>query len=799
MAEVKITITAEDGSVKVFRAVEEAGSSAFKKIEQSAVSSSVGTTSAIEKCKESYLDFAAKALTIWAAVQKASVFAQLGAGALQAEESFRNVTNAYAEDGDRLLAKMKQVSNGIIDDSNLMQRAVKGLQQGLSGEQLVSLLEVARSSARVAGIDVASAFDRITEATANQTTRGLKALGIVIDQNKAFEDYAKKLGTSADALTELQQSQALANAAIEEGLRQMKAMGKITENATEKLQKNASQMHELQETIGKGLIIGFGTLGGVLYVVAAAALVLSAAFWKTAESAARLRSLFTSGDAKKMLLDFAEGAREAANIAYEKAGGSIGKAVKIWKDLPAMLDEASGATKGIAKTQQEAAAATALHAAQQKKLAEALPKIDEWEKSVKQMTPALSEADKSILSLTEDSMKLGREFGHLPGIAKRLSDIYDQGRANIAAKKLLEDSKTAFETTQQAAIKLLEEEKKAREDDLSILKEYREVLVKTYDEALRSAEAYYNKAQEIGKQFDDLIAHGKDFLANLDRKPQTLSQQKDALKELMDTASRSTDINVIQKAMTAAEQFLEKNKGMKSIFGFTQDFADIKEKYSGLISQAERAKSEQVNAALSAGDAWVDFANRMASAIDAVDKQIIGLYGEITKLDGLLSKTRELKIDTSMAVAQIQSLTAQITSMLNLLYNGQPAVSRGLNISGITVAQGGGNSPAFAPDSQAWADWASSQLAEYWQNWELPKYDVGTPYVPRTGPALIHQGERIMTAAENRQYSEQQTGRPISISIGDIVIQGANKDGEQLAREIARPLERELRRLAALK
>lgn len=34
----------------------------------------------------------------------------------------------------------------------------------------------------------------------------------------------------------------------------------------------------------------------------------------------------------------------------------------------------------------------------------------------------------------------------------------------------------------------------------------------------------------------------------------------------------------------------------------------------------------------------------------------------------------------------------------------------------------------------------------------LPSYDVGTSYVPKTGPALIHQGERILTAAENRNH-----------------------------------------------
>jgi hypothetical protein len=35
----------------------------------------------------------------------------------------------------------------------------------------------------------------------------------------------------------------------------------------------------------------------------------------------------------------------------------------------------------------------------------------------------------------------------------------------------------------------------------------------------------------------------------------------------------------------------------------------------------------------------------------------------------------------------------------------------------------------------------------------LPSYDVGTSFVPNDGPAMIHQGERILTASENRDLS----------------------------------------------
>ncbi|MBI4822670.1 MAG: hypothetical protein HY805_00340 [Nitrospirae bacterium] len=235
MAEVKLIISAEDKFSTIF-----------------------------DKCKTHWFGMTAAITASLGTVYKAIDFAKLGASALQAEESFKNVTSAYRVHADMMLQKMKEISAGILDNSELMQRAVRSLQQGLSQTQIVQLLEVARSSARVAGIDIASAFDQITTATANQTTRGLKSLGIVIDQGNAFKEYAKSIGKSADQLTELEQSQALANLAIIEGQRQMKAMGEIAINANEAIQKISSQWHEIKEKTGKEILTTFENLWKVL-------------------------------------------------------------------------------------------------------------------------------------------------------------------------------------------------------------------------------------------------------------------------------------------------------------------------------------------------------------------------------------------------------------------------------------------------------------------------------------------------------------------------------------------------------
>jgi hypothetical protein len=55
----------------------------------------------------------------------------------------------------------------------------------------------------------------------------------------------------------------------------------------------------------------------------------------------------------------------------------------------------------------------------------------------------------------------------------------------------------------------------------------------------------------------------------------------------------------------------------------------------------------------------------------------------------------------------------------------------------------------------------------------IPRFEEGTPYVQKTGLAVIHQGERIMTAADNAQFMRGGGGRQmgpvtINMSVGEI-------------------------------
>jgi hypothetical protein len=69
-------------------------------------------------------------------------------------------------------------------------------------------------------------------------------------------------------------------------------------------------------------------------------------------------------------------------------------------------------------------------------------------------------------------------------------------------------------------------------------------------------------------------------------------------------------------------------------------------------------------------------------------------------------------------------------------------------------------------------------------NYKLPSYEVGSPYIPEDQIAQLHKGERVLTAQENKNFSNPG---PVT---NNITINGADKDPKQIAQEVMLQLDR---------
>jgi len=184
-------------------------------------------------------------------------FIKLGHEARNQEETFKLVAQSVGVSASALEAGLKRASDGLANTSDIMLAGARALQNSLRPDQIVGLMEVARAQAKLAGKDVTQAFNDIATAATNQQVRQLKAYGIIIDANRAYEQHAIRLGTVKEALTEVGQTQAIAIAVMEN----MK--GKLVESSSEIIKQEEAMrrwkvsLQEAGETIGKNLIEAF--------------------------------------------------------------------------------------------------------------------------------------------------------------------------------------------------------------------------------------------------------------------------------------------------------------------------------------------------------------------------------------------------------------------------------------------------------------------------------------------------------------------------------------------------------------
>jgi uncharacterized protein YjgD (DUF1641 family) len=188
-------------------------------------------------------------LGIGISVREAIRAVELGVAAEQAEESLRLVASAAGESADRIIAAMRRATAETIDDSDLMQKAVKGLSLGLKGDELIAIAGAARTSARIIGKGIGETFEQIVDAVSTNMPRALKQMGLITtEQMKLFSEAVSK-GAKEVQLLDI----VLANAA-----KQQERFGQLTENNAEKMQQFKAFFAEKWEIFGSSLVYSIG-------------------------------------------------------------------------------------------------------------------------------------------------------------------------------------------------------------------------------------------------------------------------------------------------------------------------------------------------------------------------------------------------------------------------------------------------------------------------------------------------------------------------------------------------------------
>jgi hypothetical protein len=186
--------------------------------------------------------------------QVAGYLVEAGQAAAKAETSLAALQRTIGETADDLVRNLRVAARGTVADFELVAGANRALALGLDQNKLVDLMDVAAARSKVMGITVSQAFGDIVTGIGRQSPMILDNLGIVIDAEAAYKDYASTLGKTEDKLTGVERKAALLNQVLANSRDLVDAQRGGADSADESFQRLGADMENLKIEIGQELL-----------------------------------------------------------------------------------------------------------------------------------------------------------------------------------------------------------------------------------------------------------------------------------------------------------------------------------------------------------------------------------------------------------------------------------------------------------------------------------------------------------------------------------------------------------------
>lgn len=194
--------------------------------------------------------------------------AEIGAQTAEIASHFTTLTGGISA-SEEMMQKLRQATKGTVEDAQLMIIANKAINEGITtnADTMSQLAAVFKYYGEAGGVFGSQAITQGMQALGVLQTRGLKSIGISLDDTKIYDAYAEKLGIVASKLDDVQK-----RAALTEAILALAPTG-LADSAASAADK-AEAMHvaikNLNISIGES-IKGMLSLGGVVTDVANAA------------------------------------------------------------------------------------------------------------------------------------------------------------------------------------------------------------------------------------------------------------------------------------------------------------------------------------------------------------------------------------------------------------------------------------------------------------------------------------------------------------------------------------------------
>ena len=146
--------------------------------------------------------------------------------------------------------------NGTVKQTELMTMANQAMTLGVvdSEKGMAELFDIAQRLGKSLGVDVKSSIDSLVTGMGRQSIMMLDNLGIIVDTQKAYDNYAKQLGKTSSELTDQEKKTAFNNAALEAAKEKVKALGSENLDTADSFSQLERATSDFSAGIGKALL-----------------------------------------------------------------------------------------------------------------------------------------------------------------------------------------------------------------------------------------------------------------------------------------------------------------------------------------------------------------------------------------------------------------------------------------------------------------------------------------------------------------------------------------------------------------
>ena len=172
------------------------------------------------------------------------------------QKSFERLSESAWIASDEMLKAMRKASQGTVADTNLMAQANKAYALGIvkNTDDMATMIEIARLKWQAMGRTMEEALWDITTWLWRGSAQILDNLWIVVNAEEANQKYADSIGKTVKELTDEEKKQALVNAVVSQGKKELEEAGEVQLTMQEKMDRLNATWENTKNVIWDALI-----------------------------------------------------------------------------------------------------------------------------------------------------------------------------------------------------------------------------------------------------------------------------------------------------------------------------------------------------------------------------------------------------------------------------------------------------------------------------------------------------------------------------------------------------------------